>query len=84
MALENQGGAVATVNNIEITEVKKEKSSSQGEFAFRTQWTAEGTLGHWGHTHNRQNQYDAILTISLVNNVWKITDIQLLEETRIK
>lgn len=31
-----------------------------------------------------ENQYDAILTLSPVDNVWKITDIELLEETRIK
>ena len=93
MDIENQGGAVATVQNIEVTEVQKAKSRSQknaprfadlGEIAFRTKWIASGTLEHWGHSHNRQNQYDAILTISPVNDVWKITDIELLEETRIK
>ena len=84
MELENQGGAVATVKNVEITEVKKEKSSSQGKTKFRTKWIASGTLEHWGHSHDRQNQYDAILTLSPVDDVWKITDIELLEETRIK
>ena len=84
MELENQGGAVATVKDIEITEVKRETSSSKGELAFRTKWIASGTLEHWGHSHNRQNQYDAILTISPIKDVWKITDIELLEETRIK
>ena len=84
MELENQGGAVATVQNIEITDVNKEGSPSQASIAFRTKWIASGTLEHWGHRHNRQNQYDAILTISPVNDVWKITDIDLLEETRIK
>ena len=84
MEIENQGGAVATVENIEITDVKKAASPSQASVAFRTKWIASGTLKHWGHSHNRQNQYDALLTISPVNNVWKITDIELLEETRIK
>ncbi len=82
MEIENQGGAIATVQNIEVTEV--EKTSSRDTVAFRTKWVASGTLEHWGHSHNRQNQYDAILTISPVNDVWKITDIELLEETRIK
>ncbi|MDJ0846587.1 MAG: hypothetical protein QNJ08_20415 [Crocosphaera sp.] len=84
MELENQGGAVATVKKVEVTEVKKERASSGGKVAFRTKWIASGTLEHWGHSHNRQNQYDAILTLSPVNGVWKITDIELLEETRIK
>ena len=84
MEIENQGGAVATVENVEITDVKKAVSPSQGKVAFRTKWIASGILEHWGHRHNRQNQYDAILTIYPVNDVWKITDIELLEETRIK
>ncbi len=82
MELENQGGAVATIKKVEVTEVKKEAYSSQGKAAFRTKWIASGTLEHWGHSHNRQNQYDAILTLSPVNHVWKITDIELLEEIR--
>ena len=84
MEIEDQGGAVATVHNIEITEVKKASSRSQGAVTFQTKWIASGTLEHWGHSHNRQNQYDAILTISPANDVWKITDIELLEEIRIK
>ena len=84
MEIENQGGAVGTVQNIEITDVKKAASPSQGKVAFRTKWIASGTLEHWGHSHNRQNQYDAILTISPVNDVWKITAIELLSETRTK
>jgi len=84
MELENQGGAVATVENIEITDIKKETSSSQKAQAYRTKWIANGTLSHWGHRHNRENQYEAIFTISPINNNWKITDMELLEETRIK
>ncbi|MGK7897077.1 MAG: hypothetical protein AB4372_26545 [Xenococcus sp. (in: cyanobacteria)] len=84
MEIENQGGAVATVQNIEVTEVEKASSRLQDTISFRTKWIASGTLEHWGHSHNRQNQYDAVVTISPVNDVWKITDIELLEETRIE
>lgn len=84
MEIENQGGSVATVEDIKITELKKEQSSSSGNQAFRTKWIASGTLEHWGHRHNRQNQYEAILTISPDNNTWKISDIELLSEVRIK
>ena len=56
-----------------------------GELGYdvRAQWTAMGTVGHWGHTHIRQNLYAAILTIESVDGVWKVTGMEVLEETRI-
>jgi len=50
---------------------------------LRGQWTAMGTVGHWGHVHTRQNLYDAIVTIQAVDGVWKITDLEVIEENRI-
>ncbi|MCH8336739.1 MAG: hypothetical protein IIC61_12735, partial [Proteobacteria bacterium] len=52
-------------------------------YALRGQWTAMGTVGHWGHVHTRQNLYDAIVTILAVDGVWKITDLEVIEENRI-
>ena len=42
-----------------------------------------GTVGHWGHTHIRQNLYDAVLTIEAVDGSWKIKGMEVLEESRI-
>jgi hypothetical protein len=42
-----------------------------------------GNVGHWGHIHTRQNQYEADITVEPVAGVWKITDLELLEEKRI-
>ncbi len=53
------------------------------EYALRGQWTAMGTVGHWGHVHTRQNFYDAIVTIEAVDGAWKITDLEVIEVNRI-
>jgi len=50
---------------------------------LRGQWTAMGTVGHWGHVHTRQNLYDAIVTIEAVDGAWKITDLRVIEVNRI-
>jgi hypothetical protein len=50
---------------------------------FHAQWTAMGTVGHWGHIHMRKNQYEANITVEPVDGAWKITDLELLEEKRI-
>ncbi len=50
---------------------------------MRAKWTAIGTVGLWAHTHIRENLYDTMLTIQSVGGAWKITDLYLLEETRV-
>jgi len=84
MVIEQAGGAQAQVKEIEIKAVQvKESPEHDNALAFRTQWTALGTVGHWGHIHNRQNLYDAVLTLTPVDGSWKIIDLELLEEKRI-
>ena len=50
---------------------------------FQAKWTAIGTVGHWGHIHTRENQYEANITVEPVEDAWKINDLELLEEKRI-
>ena len=84
MVVEQAGGAQARVKEIEIQGVQVEDSpKKKNALNFRAEWTALGTVGHWGHIHNRQNLYDAILTLAPVDGSWKIIDLELLEEKRI-
>jgi len=84
MVIEQAGGAHAKVKQVEVlgTEVKK-SIKQKGAIDVRTKWTAVGSVGHWGHIHTRQNVYDAILTLAVVNGSWTITGIELLEEKRV-
>jgi len=84
LAVQQAGGAQAKVQELEIREASATRRD-EGDLGYdiRSQWTALGTVGHWGHTHIRQNLYDAILTIESVDGVWKIVDMEILEETRI-
>ncbi len=78
------GGAVAKVKKIEVTDVAVEDSpDSSRALDLRSRWSAMGTVGHWGHIHTRQNEYEAIVTVEPVDGVWKITGLELLEEKRI-
>ena len=78
------GGAQARVNEIKILHF--DVSPSEGRplgLEFQATWTAQGTVGHWGHIHARKNQYVANITVEAVDGVWKITGLDLLEEKRI-
>ena len=84
MIIEQAGGAQAKVKQVDVLETEVKKSSKQkGALDIRTKWTAIGSVGHWGHIHTRQNVYDAIMTLAVVDGSWKITGIELLEEKRV-
>jgi len=84
-AVKKAGGAQAKVKEVEILGAHGERLKDHPRaFAIRSQWTAMGTVGHWGHVHVRKNKYDATITVEPVNGAWKIIGMELLDETRIE
>jgi len=83
-AVKKAGGAQARVKEIEILEAQAEPLSSEGKgFGLKAKWTAQGSVGHWGHVHTRKNYYDALVKVQVVDGNWKITGLELLEEKRL-
>nr|MBM1003547.1 hypothetical protein [Desulfofustis sp. PB-SRB1] len=84
LEIEQAGGAQASVKQIDIIETSaRESEKLSGALDVRAQWSATGTVGHWGHVHTRQNLYDAILTIAVEDGNWKINRLEVLEEKRV-
>lgn len=83
LRLENQGGARVRVREVELLELRPEPSSKAGALRYRAKWNATGSVGHWGHTHMRTNQYDAELTLAPIDEHWRISDVTILEEQRL-
>ena len=78
------GGARAKVKEVKIQDVSvKHLDDRFLALLFHSKWTAMGTVGHWGHIHTRENQYEANITVEPVDGAWKITDLELLQEKRI-
>jgi hypothetical protein len=82
-AVKQAGGAQARVKDIEVLAVSSQPGEEKGSFVLKAQWTAQGSVGHWGHVHQRKNFYDALVTVKPVDGSWKITDLEMLEERRI-
>ena len=83
-AVRRAGGAQAKVQDVDIQHARAERQAGDTPtYAIRGQWTATGTVGHWGHVHTRKNQYDAIVTVKADQGDWKISGLELLEEQRI-
>jgi hypothetical protein len=83
LELENQGGARAKVK--EVTIIDGDYSAGDGGVGFVSHltWNVLGSVGHWGHIHQRMNQYEARFVVRVVEGEWRITALELLQERRL-
>ena len=81
LEMRDQGGAVARVREVDYADgtllTGTEQTVSWPGFQYRSQWTVKGTVEHWGHVHERQNQFNALFSIEPNSGDWKITDMQV-------
>ena len=70
------------MKDIELVDLTAERSDGGG-FVATTTWNVSGSVGHWGHIHQRRNQYRAELSVSPVNGVWKLVGLEILLEERL-
>ena len=82
LVLANQGGARAKVKNIELEALETRSGDNGGIIADAT-WQVGGSVGHWGHVHQRVNRYRGELNIEPVDGIWKLVAVEILEEERI-
>lgn len=82
LELANQGGARVKVREVEVTETELLESDSR-TIRLDSRWNVAGSVGHWGHVHERKNGYRAALEISEVDGTWKLSGLEILEEERL-
>ena len=83
LELENQGGARAKVQDVTIVASEHQALGGETGFVSTCTWNVAGSVGHWGHVHRRRNQYQARFVVRAVDGLWKITDLELLQEERL-
>jgi len=82
LELANQGGARVKVKTTEVNNAELVNRDGN-RLTIASDWTVSGSVGHWGHIHQRTNGYRANLEISEVDGVWKLTGLEILEEQRL-
>jgi len=82
LELQNQGGARVKVKEVALASCETEPNDDG--FKARCAWTVDGSVGHWGHLHQRRNRYEAELSIAQRDGVWKIIGIEMLDEARVE
>lgn len=91
LILRGEGGAVCDVEKVELVEgsVRVEPDPEQEEegapsFEADWLWRVHGLVSHWGHSHQRTNQYHALYTVAHDGASWKIADVEVLDHERIE
>ena len=85
LRVKEQGGAAANVTEVNLMDGSKKdlqlisKEDTPG-FRYRCRWNLIGTIEHWGHIHERTNEYDAEFKVQVRDNAWKITSMNVLDE----
>ena len=83
LVLENQGGARVKVKSVEVLDATSRPLGGTSGFEVTGTWNVSGSVGHWGHVHQRINQYEARLVIRSIDGLWKIAELELLQEIRL-
>ncbi len=78
-----EGGARAKVQDVTIVDSEHEPLGGEIGFVSTCTWNVSGSVGHWGHVHTCENQYQARFVVKSVDGLWKITELELLPEERL-
>ena len=56
----------------------------ENAFRVRHSWRVYGTVSHYRHKHTRINEYEAIYTVAARPPGWRIVDVQIHQQNRVK
>lgn len=82
LELANQGGAKVKVKTIEMLDTSL-TGTDDDIMTIEARWNVAGSVGHWGHIHQRTNAYHANISIQVVEGAWKLSGLEILQEERL-
>jgi hypothetical protein len=88
LVIQEQGGAVSHVNAVRMIDNQVKRSwfapDGSARLTIACRWQVTGSVEHWGHIHTRENEYEALLTLSAATGHWKLIQYDLLDEKRLQ
>jgi hypothetical protein len=52
-------------------------------FTIAARWQVDGRVTHWGHAHERTNEYDGRFTVTAERDGWRIHDAEITRQERV-
>ena len=84
LAIQRAGGAQAKVQQFDLMDLQLlEPGNDRRTVPLKARWSITGRVSHWGHIHRRSNLYEARVSLSPEDGVWKISGLEILDERRI-
>lgn len=88
LIMQEEGGAVSRVQevrvmNLEVNNIGLLPPQQQPGFHVVARWQVDGAVFHWGHSHERTNEYLARYTVAEEAAGWRIAESQILEQFRV-
>ncbi|MFM7050818.1 MAG: hypothetical protein ACKOYN_01605 [Planctomycetota bacterium] len=90
LVMEEEGGAISRVVLVRPIATRV---ISQGElevdgraeqaFTVEATWQVDGRVTHWGHSHDRTNEYDGRFTVAAGREGWRIHDAEVTRQERV-
>ncbi len=81
LEIRDQGGAIARIRSVSYdagqAADRRESRADWPGFEYHSTWTVAGTVEHWGHVHERQNQFHAVFTVEPRDGNWKFTRMDI-------
>ncbi|MDW7692437.1 hypothetical protein R9C00_13125 [Flammeovirgaceae bacterium SG7u.111] len=86
LVMQEQGGAISKVKSVEVVSGNKQDLTNEDEntFGYLCTWKVSGTVEHWGHIHERENEYMALFSIKDIDGAWKVVELKPLNQKRLK
>jgi hypothetical protein len=88
LIMQEEGGAVSRVMAVRPVEMAVESigivpDDGRPGFDVLARWQVDGKVTHWGHSHERTNEYQARYTVLQTEQGWRIGGSQVQEQSRV-
>jgi hypothetical protein len=89
LIMQEEGGALSRVKRVELIdtsllEPRPQDGADAAVYGVLARWRVEGIVYHWGHAHERTNEYAAAYRVALRPGGWRVVDLEPLEQRRIQ
>ncbi|MBI1304914.1 MAG: hypothetical protein GC172_14190 [Phycisphaera sp.] len=96
LVMEEEGGAMSRVvavrpvatrlvsqGELAIEGADRDAGSRVAAFKVEATWQVDGRVTHWGHSHDRTNEYDGRFTVIATADGWRIHDAEVTRQERV-
>ena len=79
----SRGGPKVKILKVSFDKINSIRRDDKN-FVVDASWQVFGKVRHFGHIHERVNSYQAALTLTTDEGAWKLLNIEILKESRLR